>query len=952
MQNNFLSYFFLIILTFFSSHSLSGEQFNFNVTEVEILEDGNRFIGKKNGTATTDDGVVISANKFDYDKKLNILIATGNVKITDKTKEIDIYSQKVTYYKNKELIFTEGKSKAVDNEVIINAKKKFEYNKKLNILIASGDVEINDKIKEIDIYSQKITYNMNQEIIFTEGNSKAVSNETIIDANEFKFNKTLNILNAYEKVKIEGITEKYLIFSDDVTYYRNNERFFSSGNTNGIIQSNYKFESKDVWLDRILMELSSSNESIVTDNNDNLYKLSKFIFYYNKELLKGENVHVTTNYLKEKSDNFFFTNAFINFNDNSFVSKDTEILLHKNLFTGERNLTDEEIEEFESKNDPRISSVSSVGDNNKTVFNKASFTSCEKNDKCPPWKINAEKITHDKLKKDIIYDKAFLHLYDIPVFYFPKFFHPDPSVKRRSGFLQPRLNQSNILGASLNVPYFHVISPDKDYTFKPTIFDNRIYMFQNEYRQEFENSSFIADFSYIKGYKSKSSNNRNSINHLFSKFDYDLDLKDHQNSKVKVFVEKVNNDNFLSIFENVLLTSERFEEDLKDNNNLTTGIELNLDHDDYNLTAGLTVYENLQRLNNDRYQYAFPYYNYYTSFFSNDTGTINFNSDGRNNLSNTNNLKTNITNTLSYTTKDLFTNSGFVNNFGIYFKNLNVMAKNDTQYKSSLQTELLNIYEASSSYPLFKINEKNTNYITPKISFRFNPSDMKNHKNLSRLLAADSIFGIDRLGIGGDSYESGKSLTLGLDFKIEDRMEIDKFLEVKFAGILRDDEEDKIPVSSSTNRKTSNLFGSIENSFSKFFSLDYDFIVDNDFNTFEHNAIEATFTINNFVTKYNFIEKNGELGDENILENTSSINFDEYNSLLFKTRRNRKISLTEYYDFVYEYQNDCLTAAVKYRKSYYVDRDLRPKEDLFLTFTFFPLTTVEQKIDQNLYRDN
>ena len=76
----------------------------------------------------------------------------------------------------------------------------------------------------------------------------------------------------------------------------------------------------------------------------------------------------------------------------------------------------------------------------------------------------------------------------------------------------------------------------------------------------------------------------------------------------------------------------------------------------------------------------------------------------------------------------------------------------------------------------------------------------------------------------------------------------------------------------------------------------------------------------------------------------------EKNSLIFKTRRNRKISLTEYYDLVYEYQNDCLTAGIKYRKTYYQDRDLKPKEDLFFTITLFPLTTLDQKIDQQLYR--
>ena len=48
-----------------------------------------------------------------------------------------------------------------------------------------------------------------------------------------------------------------------------------------------------------------------------------------------------------------------------------------------------------------------------------------------------------------------------------------------------------------------------------TFFDKDAKMLQNEYRQEGEKSSFIADFSYIKGYQSKISgndySNRNSI---------------------------------------------------------------------------------------------------------------------------------------------------------------------------------------------------------------------------------------------------------------------------------------------------------------------------------------------------------------------------------------------------------------------------------------------------------
>ena len=75
-------------------------------------------------------------------------------------------------------------------------------------------------------------------------------------------------------------------------------------------------------------------------------------------------------------------------------------------------------------------------------------------------------------------------------------------------------------------------------------------------------------------------------------------------------------------------------------------------------------------------------------------------------------------------------------------------------------------------------------------------------------------------------------------------------------------------------------------------------------------------------------------------KNTTSYKIDENNYFSFKTRRNRKINLTEYYDLVYEYKNDCLTAGIKYKKTYYEDRDLKPSENLLFTITLFPLTTL------------
>ena len=133
MTNNIFK---LIIIILFSLITLSvhaSEKFNFNVTEVEILENGNIYKGKKRGTITSDSGVIVEADQFEYDKKINILNASGSVKINDTINNYVIFSEKIIYNKNKEIIFTNNNSKGIsykDNTEI--TAKSFEYNKPKN----------------------------------------------------------------------------------------------------------------------------------------------------------------------------------------------------------------------------------------------------------------------------------------------------------------------------------------------------------------------------------------------------------------------------------------------------------------------------------------------------------------------------------------------------------------------------------------------------------------------------------------------------------------------------------------------------------------------------------------------------------------------------------------------------------------------------------------------------
>ena len=67
-------------------------------------------------------------------------------------------------------------------------------------------------------------------------------------------------------------------------------------------------------------------------------------------------------------------------------------------------------------------------------------------------------MTHDKIKKTIFYDNAIIKVYNIPIFYFPRLSHPDPTVDRRSGFLVPSFANSTNVGFGVDVPFFWNIS--------------------------------------------------------------------------------------------------------------------------------------------------------------------------------------------------------------------------------------------------------------------------------------------------------------------------------------------------------------------------------------------------------------------------------------------------------------------------------------------------------------
>lgn len=122
----------------------------------------------------------------------------------------------------------------------------------------------------------------------------------------------------------------------------------------------------------------------------------------------------------------------------------------------------------------------------KTVFRKGVYSPCElcRDDptRAPLWQLKAVEIEHDQEEKVIRYRDAWMEIFGVPVLYTPYFAHPDPTVKRKSGFLVPVIGASEVLGTTYQHPYYWTIAPNQDFTFSPIFTSKQGIVAVGEYR--------------------------------------------------------------------------------------------------------------------------------------------------------------------------------------------------------------------------------------------------------------------------------------------------------------------------------------------------------------------------------------------------------------------------------------------------------------------------------------
>jgi LPS-assembly protein len=131
---------------------------------------------------------------------------------------------------------------------------------------------------------------------------------------------------------------------------------------------------------------------------------------------------------------------------------------------------------------------------NYTVFENGVYTACApcKDDpkKPPLWQVKGERIIHDQSEKMLYFETAQLEFFGVPLAYVPYFSTPDPTVKRKSGFLMPGFSQASSYGFGVEIPYYWAIAPNYDATFSPRITSKQGVLLQAEFRQRLLNGSY------------------------------------------------------------------------------------------------------------------------------------------------------------------------------------------------------------------------------------------------------------------------------------------------------------------------------------------------------------------------------------------------------------------------------------------------------------------------------
>ena len=710
------------------------------------------------------------------------------------------------------------------------------------------------------------------------------------------------------------------LFTNFVEYFEQDKIFKTKGKTTIETEEKYILNGEDLLIDNQKKIIKSDKNSFLSDPDGNEIFIENFQYVVEKSLFKSIG-HVKIQDIN--NNEYEFSQVYIDTKKKEILGTDSKALINNEDF------------KVNPKNNPRIFSNTVSIKKEKSTFDKSIFTLCQfrKNDACPPWTIQSKKMLHDNIKKTIYYDSAIIKVYDLPIFYFPKLSHPDPTVKRRSGFLVPSLYDTKNLGSGISIPYFFDLGIDKNLTI-----NNRLYMTENplflvEFHQAFKDAKLLTDFGYTEGYKKTNSKKRaGEKSHFFSRFVKNYKDENNFENNFEINFQEVSNDKYLKLY--------KIESNLIDYNveTLENSFKFTQRRDDLFFGLNASVYETLTSDYEDKYEYILPELILDKKiFFDESLGSLDAQLNYKVHNYDTNKLTNFLVNDLNYESNNKILNNVFNTKILANLKNINYESKNIDIYKNNPTSELFGSLGLLSEINFEKFIEKSRHFLKPKMLVKYAPGSMRKETSGERLTVSKA-FNLNRVS-NVNNYETGLSATIGFDYKIKQK-NINKF-DFSLAQIISEKENNKMPDKSSLNEKLSDLVGNTNYSLTDKFGLNYNFAIDQNYNEFNYNEIGAVYQNGPFDISFNYLSENKHIGDQDYFKTKLNLKNKDKGLLSFSTKRNLITNSSEFYNLSYEYINDCLRAGLVYRREFYNDSEIEPEDSLMFQLTLVPFGTLE-----------
>jgi LPS-assembly protein len=779
--------------------------------------------------------------------------------------------------------------------------------------------------ENLSIQANNITIDKNkQKTIFRDNVIFVTKENKTIKGDYAEYDRKNGIIVIKNNIKlIDQNTNQ--ILTDYAEYNENKKIFKSMGPTEVLTAEGYIVNSADIIMDNSKNSIVSNKKTIIKDIDGNKIFLENFEFLNKKNIFKSIGVVK----VEDKLNNTFeFSQIYIDTKKKEILGTDLK------AFVNDKNF------KINPNNKPRIFANTANITNNKSSFSKSIFTLCDyrKNDKCPPWSIQSSRMLHDNIKKTIYYDNALVKVYDIPVFYFPKLSHPDPTVKRRSGFLPAAISSSKNLGPSVTVPYFFAVDKDKNFTLTSRLFSDENPLFLGEYHQALKNSNFYADFGYTKGYEKTSVTKKSGEkSHFFSKIVKNFKGTNNSENTFDISLQDVSNDKYLKLY--------KIESNLVDYNNDTLKNSIDFTHSNEDLFFGInaTAFETLKESYNDKYEYIFPEIFLSKGLIKNNLGNLDLKTNFKVNNYDTNKITKFLVNDFIWNSKKIFFDTGlFSSKILGNVKNINYEASNIDIYKSDLTNELHGALGLMSELNLQKDINKSIHSLTPKLLFRYAPGGMRKEQEENREYAGSRLDPVRAFSMNKvnniNNFEKGTSSTIGFDYKIKGK---DKEFDFSVAQVISKKENKKMSSESSLDEKLSDLVASANYRLNDNISLNYDFAVDQNYSELNYNDLGLTYNFSNLNIDLNYLEEDKHIGNQEYLKTKIDFSANKNSLLSFETKRNLIKNSADFYNLSYEYINDCLRAGLVYRREFYNDSEIEPENSLMFKITLTPFGNID-----------